>query len=246
MIELSQAEHDDLLKLAGNSPANLMLIEPCRRYLASTRFQRHQTLTTAENLSSGVMPGAIAHNKQETEQGLFGSSRRTVRLLGPLSALDPVYGSAHKLKVLSIGPRTEMELLHLIGIGFKEENIKALDLISSSPMIEVGDMHSLPYPDQSFDVVISGWALAYSSTPGKAIQEMVRVCKRGHGLLAMGATYDPEYIRTKDDPENIVGTMFRHWDDFALRVRVPLITLFREEPQTNNSKGPVLFICRLV
>lgn len=243
MIELTQADSEALLKLASNRPENLMLIEPCRRYLASTRFQRHRKHDIAQDLSSGVMPGAIAHNMQETEQGLFGSSRRTTRLLGPLSALDPVYGAAHKLKVLSIGPRTEMELLHLIGIGFKEENIKALDLISSSPMIEAGDMHALPYPDQSFDVVISGWALAYSSTPGKAIAEMVRVCRKG-GLLAMGATYDPEYIRTGDDPEHIVGTMFRDTLDYQAHIPAPYTAVFAEEPRT-DSKGPVLFICRL-
>ena len=242
MIE--KADIPALIDFAANLPEALMVLPYCRQHVAAARWQRRKHLDISKDISDGVMPGTIAHNRQETERGLFGSAHRTQRLLGPLSALDPVYGHADKLKALSIGPRTEMELLHLIGLGFKEENIRGLDLISSSPWIDVGDMHALPYPDQSFDVVISGWALAYSSTPGKAIKEMVRVCKRG-GLLAMGATYDPEYIRTKDDPENIVGTMFRHAANFAQHFPAASTPIFWEEPATDDSKGPVLFICRL-
>ena len=239
-----------LLRCAVRRPDNLMLIEPCRQYLAAARFGRRQKLEIAESASAGVMPGTITHNRQETEKGLFGSSHRTQRLLGPLSALDPVYDDADKLKVLSIGPRTEMELLHLMGLGFKAENIRGIDLISSSPMIDVGDMHALPYPDKTFDVVISGWVLTYSSNPGQAIKEMCRVCKPG-GLIAIGTTYDPFYgegyvAGTKDDPENIQGSMFLSFSEFIHHINTEFVTIFTAAPLSEDHKGPVMFIARLV
>lgn len=247
-------KHDinPLLAIASARPESLMNIEACRQYLAAVRFHRRGQTETLKTLSAGVMPGAIDHNLQETQQGLFGSSRRTQRLLGPLSALDPVYSHAGNLKVLSIGPRTEMELLHLMGIGFREENIRGLDLISTSPLIDVGDMHAMPYPDNSFDVVISGWVLTYSKTPGKAIQEIVRVCKPG-GLIAIGTTYAPDYGKgyvagTKDDPENIVGSMFRWHSEFTKYIDelgVPFTVVFKESPPSDNTKGPVMMIARV-
>jgi len=79
------------------------------------------------------MSGTITHNRKELEKDDFGSSRRTIRLLNPLSSLEPVYSFAAQLSVLSIGPRTEMEIFHLMGIGFSFKNIRAVDLISSSP-----------------------------------------------------------------------------------------------------------------
>lgn len=237
-----------LQNFAGLCPMELMVIPGCRQYVAASRWRARKNLEFAENLSEGVMPGTITHNRQETEQGLFGSAHRTQRLIGPLSALDPVYSNPGKLKVLSIGPRTEMELLHLMGIGFKEENIRGLDLISSSPLIDVGDMHAMPYEDASFDVVISGWVLTYSNDPGKAIKEMVRVCKPG-GLIAIGTTYDPNYGKdyvagTKDDPENIVGCMFSGYRDFYVWLPREFIGCFYDEPPDEQTKGPVMLIVR--
>ena len=42
----------------------------------------------------------------------------------------------------------------LTSAGFDPANIRGLDLISYSSMVDVGDMHDLPYEDDSFDIVI--------------------------------------------------------------------------------------------
>ena len=94
---------------------------------------------------------------------------------------------AREMSVLSIGPRTEMELLSLVAQGFDPDKIRGLDLISYSPWIDLGNMHYMPYKDNAFDVVISGWVLGYSDNPELACQEMLRVSK-DEGIIAIGST----------------------------------------------------------
>jgi len=48
-------------------------------------------------------------------------------------------------------------------------------------------MHAMPYEDDSFDLVIAGWVLVYSSDPDQACREMLRVVRDG-GIIAIGAT----------------------------------------------------------
>ena len=79
--------------------------------------------------------------------------------------------------ILSIGPRYESELYGFYGLGFKWKNIMAIDSFSYSPLIRKGDMHKLPFIEQTFDYIICGWTIAYSSEPRKAIYEMFRVLK---------------------------------------------------------------------
>lgn len=104
-------------------------------------------------------------------------------LLEPLSAIWPVTHPG-SLKVLSVGPRTEAELFHLMGMGFQPENISAIDLVATPPMIQAGDMHAIPFEAESFDVVACAGVLGFSEDPGLAVREMVRVTKSG-GLLAL-------------------------------------------------------------
>jgi len=56
------------------------------------------------------------------------------------------------LDALSIG-RVPRSRFRNDGGGFHPDRIKAVDLFSYSPYVELGDMHRLPYPDNSFDVV---------------------------------------------------------------------------------------------
>ena len=49
--------------------------------------------------------------------------------------------------------------------------------------VREGDMHALPLPDASFDLVVLMHALTYASKPAQAVAEAARVLKRGGRLL---------------------------------------------------------------
>jgi SAM-dependent methyltransferase len=77
----------------------------------------------------------------------------------------------------AIGPRSEIEIFGLWSAGFSRDRIKGLDLFSYSPFIDVGDMHAMPYPDNSFDVVILSEVLPYSKDQSAAVREVLRLCR---------------------------------------------------------------------
>ncbi len=91
-------------------------------------------------------------------------------------------------RVLSIGPRSEGELLNLVGHGFRRANVRGLDLIAYSSWVDLGDMHAMPYADNSWDAIICGWVLAYSDQKQKAVDEIVRVARPG-AVVAVGVEY---------------------------------------------------------
>lgn len=102
-----------------------------------------------------------------------------------LKAIPEIYHNIKKQKVLIIGPRNEAEIFNFRGSGFLGKNITAIDLISYSPLIQLGDMHNLEFSENSFDIVYAGWVIAYSENKIKAIDELVRVVKNGK-FIAIG------------------------------------------------------------
>jgi SAM-dependent methyltransferase len=106
-------------------------------------------------------------------------------LIRPLSVIESI---AKDSKVLVIGPRNEYDLLLLAAYGFSFQHVGGLDLISYSPKIDLGDMHAMLYPDNSWDVVLCGWTLSYSAAPQKAAAEMLRVVRDG-GVIGIGVEY---------------------------------------------------------
>ncbi|MCK5243608.1 class I SAM-dependent methyltransferase [bacterium] len=87
-------------------------------------------------------------------------------------------------------------------VDFGKTNFPGLD-------ISQGDIQSLDYPDNSFDVVIATAVIEHLPNPGKAMREVKRVLRAG-GLLVLTAP-DPfwEHIATmvghlKDDQHNEV------------------------------------------
>ena len=253
---ITAEQMQDMLNLIVKRPADILSIEACRQHLALDRWKKSgQQLRIHHQLDSGVMPDTIPHNRGEVENSIFRSSRRTARLLNPLSAIEPVYSNAPNLRALSIGPRTEMELLHLFAIGFQPENVRGLDLISSSHLIDAGDMHDLPYADQSFDVVISGWTIAYSNRPDRVMHEMLRVCKDG-GLIAVGVSYNPPHIPGTPvppgapppsyDSSGIDGNNFAHASDLAALMGTKIDTIIlQHEPPNEQTWGAVMLIARI-
>lgn len=144
-----------------------------------------------------IAPGrtAIEHNLEGLHD-IYGC--RGLRIIRPLSVIEtyrplsdmPARGGWFDLdylcdaKILDIGPRTEGELFMLMGHGFLPENIRGLDLISYSPLVDVGDMHSMPYDDDTFDITIASCVLVYSENPKLACDEIVRVTK-DRGLICI-------------------------------------------------------------
>ena len=91
-------------------------------------------------------------------------------------------------KCLIIGSRTEEEIFLFQGLGIRD--VSAVDIMSYSPRIELGDMHTLPYEDSSFDFVFCAYTLSYSNNPRQAAKEMIRVTRNG-GAIAIAIEYVP-------------------------------------------------------
>lgn len=246
---ITPKQMQEMVNVLMQRPGDILQIEACRRFLALDRWKKSgQPVRVHGQLDAGVMPGTIAHNRREIEESLFQSSKRTARLIAPLTAIEPFYSHADKMKVLAIGPRTEMELLHLYAAGFLPQHVSAVDLISSSPLIDTGDMHNLPYPERSFHLVVSGWAIAYSNRPERVMHEMIRVCKN-QAFIALGVTYEPPSppgAPTRSSREDIVGNNFARAADLAALIGDNLDkVIMQHEPYDEKSSGPVMIIARI-
>src|SRR6202011_4942535 len=98
----------------------------------------------------------VSHNLRNLLLGTAGL--RTLKLIRPVSVIEGL-GPPEKQRLLAIGPRSEAEIFRIWAHGYRLCNIRGLDFISYSPLIDLGDMHALPYADSSFDVVLCGWVL---------------------------------------------------------------------------------------
>jgi hypothetical protein len=165
-------------------------IDVVRHYLTYARFlyfaKARKSLRTLGE-SGGVSKNTVAHNMTALESTADIGISRSRFLVWTLSLIETLNIDS---RVLSIGPRSEGELFHLVGYGFRPSNIRGLDLISYSPWIDLGDMHAIPYGDNEWDAVILGWVIAYTQTPEVAAREVVRVTKNG-GVVAVGVEYNP-------------------------------------------------------
>lgn len=149
----------------------------------------------------------VPHNLKSLQQ----CNNRMDTVIKPLAAIESIPIGA---KVLIIGPRNENDLLSLFGQGFAWGNITGLDLISYSPKIVLGDMHKIPFDDNSFDVILCGWTLSYSATPRQAAIEIVRVGKPG-STVGVGVEYS---TLTPDDSHHLVGYEIQDYEKLSKRL----------------------------
>lgn len=106
-------------------------------------------------------------------------------------AIGRVNSNIDKLDVLSIGPRSEIEIFGMMAAGFHPDRIKAVDLFSYSPYVEIGDMHRLPFPDRSFDIIFLGWVLSYSRDQPAVVRELMRV-GRDRTIIVLAGDYSDD------------------------------------------------------
>ena len=122
------------------------------------------------------------------------SGRKTLSLLNPISSLD--FENKSDSKILAIGPRSESELFAIRSQGYMWKNIYGIDLHTYSNLIKLCDMHKMNFVDNTFDTIISGWTLAYSTNKKLAMDEMKRVAKN-NAIIAIGFTYLTKDVRAK-------------------------------------------------
>jgi SAM-dependent methyltransferase len=251
-INFDMQDINYLSQIFNQTPYVFFNIPLFRRHIAFKRWiqdGKKLEFFNQDKTSENVCLGTIKHNCKEFEENSFASFMRTNRLISSLASISPVFEIPNKLKVLSIGPRTEMEILHLLGIGFLEDNIYSIDLIKSSPYITLADMHKIPFNENIFDVVISSWVINYSNNPKLVLSEMARVCKP-EGLLCLGATHDhnkESFIETKNKPGLIDGSSFGSIKSLLkeLDEKYKLKMILSHEPKDAKS-NKLMMIARLI
>lgn len=124
----------------------------------------------------------------------YGPDRRVLWTMFLISSIP----DCPRDSLLIIGPRYEPELLLARGLGWDHRSIRGLDTFSYSPWIDTGDMHQMPYPDESFSGIVCGWTLSYSSDPETACREMSRVLKPGGYLVIAMQKVPEDYVETLD------------------------------------------------
>ena len=159
-------------------------INSVRKLIGAARLRwaiarnRVKTLDSAHSVKE-----TIQHNMKSLKDF---SNCRIELLIRPLSVIESIRDAK---SVLLIGPRNENDLLIASTyLDLPLDRVRGLDLISYSKQIDLGDMHQMPYEDNTFDVVICGWTVSYSEQPQQLANEMLRVCKDG-GVMAVGVEY---------------------------------------------------------
>jgi Methyltransferase domain/Domain of unknown function (DUF4214) len=167
----------EIIELVKADPLRLLQIPTVRSWLAARRYRDLTVDRPIQRRSENefIVPGTIEYNERTLES--YVSLDRSAACIQPLLSIGWIAQDIANLRVLSVGPRTEMELFALLAAGFKLENIELLDLFSYSPYFTLGDMHELPYKNGMFDVIILSFVLGYSTRPEVAVGEVRRVAK---------------------------------------------------------------------
>jgi SAM-dependent methyltransferase len=174
------------------APERLLQITRVREIVAKARAEF--LLSNREVKRIADTDQRIAHNT--LEYNLEGAKSapdldRPMIMIDAVMGIERVRRDARKLDVLSIGPRSEIEIFGLMAAGFDLDRIRALDLFSYSPYVEIGDMHAMPYQAGSFDVIFLGWVLSYSTDHQKAVSEIVRV-SRNRTIVVLAGDFSDE------------------------------------------------------
>jgi len=136
-----------------------------------------------ESNGRSLVKGTIEHNLDALISN--GGSLDRGASLTELCLSDLPGNQLANSRVLHLGCRNLNEILCSISHGVTALNVVGLDLISYHSCVHLGDMHQLPFPDYSFDIVVAGWVIGYSRVPALAIGEILRVLTP-NGRIAIG------------------------------------------------------------
>ena len=106
-----------------------------------------------------------------------------------------------------------------------KENAKELGYNLKEIQFSQLDAESLPFDDESFDVVLSGMAFGLFPNQQKAVKEMFRVLRPG-GMLSLGAHGPEHYWEAIDtsiralNKKNVLGYRFEFWPRTEKQIHV--------------------------
>jgi SAM-dependent methyltransferase len=248
--------NDDFQKMVDALRSNLtdfLVVDQIRHIIAETRLRYFNSVGMYVTVEKNYDANSVA--KLTIEHNLSGlgdiSAPRSHFLLRPLMSISEVFHSRFSGETfLSIGPRSEGEILNLIGYGVPIHQIKGLDLISCSPFVQTGDMHDMPYEDNSVSVIILGFVLGYSKNPKKLVEELYRISKNG-AIIAIGNEFNP-----KSNEELRVEAGYDSWEVMRYNDAQQIIDLFSDitekvlfqtEPpaEYRHSAGPIGVIIKV-
>ena len=214
VLQLTGKEGAAINDYVDKNPHALLQIPRVREILTAMRIQRLKP----EDIRSleGDIPAGVENVVKYNIEGVTGmwSLNRPSILINPLACSQYINRHLGSLEVLSIGPRTEAEIFALIAAGFNPKRVRGMDIISYSPFIDLGDMHDMPYEDDSFDVIFLGWVLAYSTDNKLAVSEVLRVA-RPNAFIAVGCEYNPK--SNEEIAEQLEGSVESPTGDDVMR-----------------------------
>lgn len=116
---------------------------------------------------------------------------------------------------ITIDLARKVPLGHVLGVEYVPDPLDGARSLASSAGVsnisfQIGDIHALPFPDSTFDVVHAHQVLQHIADPVQAFKEMRRVVKQG-GIVAV-----QESITSSVYPES-EGLMA--WRDLQSRIR---------------------------
>jgi ubiquinone/menaquinone biosynthesis C-methylase UbiE len=117
-------------------------------------------------------------------------------------------------RVLEVGCGTgailrELSVPALHGLDLEAGSLAECKIRAPAALLTLGDGHSLPYPDQSFDIVYCHYLLLWVHDPLQVLHEMARV---GRSVLALA---EPDYSQRVDKPSALKS--LGEWQTEALR-----------------------------
>ena len=238
---------DSLLKDKNFLTNEIFRIPAVRDAVTLDRYKNLFNSQIAKSHSDSSAKVTIEHNTDFERMFFSELSKRPDLISNVLSCLNSVRHNSARMKVLSIGARTEAELFSLVNAGFHLDNIECIDLFSYTPHIKVGDIHNLEYENSSFDVVVCGWVLEFCNDIPKACSELKRVTKKG-GIICIGGMHHPsstnmaEYNKHKHHEdrawycsiEDIKANFKVKDDEFVFKSDI--------EPQDMDKRGEVVAI----
>jgi len=134
---------------------------------------------------------------------------------GSSRAIDVGCGTGHLL--LALQERTGSRL-DLAGMDFSNRAIARTRALVPTATLQQADIFSIPWPDDSFDLVLSMETLEHLRTPDAALAQLVRVCKPGGSIVLTVPNGEV------DDWEG----HFSFWSPEALRVFIARFADVRE------------------